>query len=145
MQEIKEEDDETLKHHSISQTSEAFRRTKQLHSNENTHNPYSQPDQEAAFVKNDPKNPAESYMRRAPNTAGGYRPRKNKSKAMNHEELLGEISELKKSNRKDLEEIKKLKAEQTKIETLYRKYKEQENDVFTAERLIAKTDIKQGN
>jgi hypothetical protein len=28
---------------------------------------------------------------------------------------------------------------------LYRKYKEQENDVFTAERLIAKTDIKQGN
>lgn len=32
--------------------------------------------------------------------------------------------------------------EQQKVESLYKKYKEQQNDVFTAERLIAKNDIK---
>lgn len=35
---------------------------------------------------------------------------------MNQEELVTEINELKKSNHKDLDEIKKLKAEQIKVE-----------------------------
>lgn len=38
--------------------------------------------------------------------------------------------------------IKKLKTEQQKLESLYKKYKEQQNDVFTAERIISKNDFR---
>ncbi|CAI2361164.1 unnamed protein product [Moneuplotes crassus] len=64
----------------------------------------------------------------------------NKPKNMNQEDLISEITELKKSNRKDLDEIKRLKSEQMKIENLYRRYKEQENDIFTAERILTQND-----
>ncbi|CAI2364897.1 unnamed protein product [Moneuplotes crassus] len=63
-----------------------------------------------------------------------------KSTNMNQEDIIAEITELKKSNRQDLDEIKKLKSEQLKIENLYRRYKEQENDVFTAERILTQND-----
>ena len=40
----------------------------------------------------------------------------NRTKNMNQEDLVAEINELKKSNRRDLDEIKKLKSEQLKIQ-----------------------------
>lgn len=57
---------------------------------------------------------AQAYLRRVPGTANGQSRPKNKR--ANNEDLVTEITELKKSNRRDLEEIKKLKAEQHKIE-----------------------------
>lgn len=134
MDEIKEEEDETQRQYSTSQYSEAIKHKMM----------FQQPDDQAIdYDKRVVNNPIDAYERRAPQTAaGGYRPRKANVKALNHDELVSEINELKKSNRKDVEEIKRLKVEQQKIEGLYRKYKEQQNDVFTAERLIAKNDVK---
>ena len=129
MDEIKEEEDETQRQYSTSQYSEAVKHKIM----------FQQPDEQAIDYDRKINNPIEAFERRAPQTAvGGYRPRKTNIKALNHDELVSEINELKKSNRKDVEEIKRLKVEQQKIEGLYRKYKEQQNDVFTAERLIAK-------
>jgi hypothetical protein len=39
-----------------------------------------------------------------------------------------------------LKRLNKLKTEQLKVENLYKKYKEQQNDVFTSERLIPKPE-----
>ena len=134
MDEIKEEEDDTQRQYSTSQYSEAKKHKMIFHQ---------QPDDQAIDFERRSNNPIEAFERRAPQTAaGGYRPRKTNIKALNHDELITEINELKKSNRKDVDEIKRLKVEQQKIESLYRKYKEQQNDVFTAERLIAKNDIK---
>lgn len=49
-------------------------------------------------------------------TLGGSRPKIKPKKGMNQEDLIGEINELKKSNRRDLDEIKRLKSEQQKVE-----------------------------
>ena len=50
------------------------------------------------------------------NTAVGYSRPKRTKKGANQEDLINEINEMKKSNRRDLDEIKRLKSEQLKVE-----------------------------
>ena len=163
MDEIKEVDDETQKQYSTSQYSDKFKKAnedRQIESKEEGkvknlsllylenlyyENAFSQPDSESAFMHNPSTNPVENYTKSIPKTSSGYRPRKTNPGNLGHEELIKEINELKKSNMRDVDEIKRLKTEQQKIENLYKKYKEIQNDVFTAERLIAKNDVKVNN
>ena len=114
MQEIKEEDEETHKQNSNSQKSEVFSKYRPKVGYDPNMNAYKGAPV-AELISNDFSN-NESLGRRGIQTAvGGSRPKRVK-KGKNHEELLTEIHELKKSNRRDLEDIKKFKSEQMKIE-----------------------------
>jgi hypothetical protein len=56
---------------------------------------------------------------------------------MSNEQMMYEIQDLKAQRLEEQSEIKNLRIEQQKLEMLYNKFKEQQNDVFTTERLIS--------
>ena len=114
MQEIKEEDEDTHKQNSNSQKSDAFPRYKPKVGYDPNMKAY-KGGPVAELINHELVN-NDSLGRRGIQTAVGASRPKRVKKAMNHEELISEINELKKSNRKDLEDIKKFKSEQLKIE-----------------------------
>jgi hypothetical protein len=111
MHEIKEEDNETLNKNTNSHNSEAFKNySNQGHDNRRVYNHH--PDNEAIAMPN-----TETLNRRVvQTTVSGSRPKIKAKKGLNQEDLITEINELKVSNRRDLDEIKRLKTEQQKVE-----------------------------